>query len=161
MLKAPPGLFAPDRRPPVFGFARAGAACEYRPGAYALLLHDGLLALVREGARYFLPGGGVEPGETLGAALQREVREECGFDCAAAELLGEAIEFVHVPSERRCFRKHGYFFAASALAPPDAFEGSRASVDWVPAQLAVDLLAPRSHAWAVQVYRRQALRARA
>lgn len=34
--------------------------------------------------QWALPGGGVEPGERIGAALRREVREELGIDLRAA-----------------------------------------------------------------------------
>ena len=51
----------------------------------ALLRREGRLLLCRHekpdrGAYWLLPGGGVEPGETLVQALHREIREELGID---------------------------------------------------------------------------------
>jgi 8-oxo-dGTP diphosphatase len=61
----------------------AAPASEPRVRVAAVLPIDGRVVLVRhrKGAStyYLLPGGGVEFGETLEAALEREVREETGL----------------------------------------------------------------------------------
>lgn len=61
----------------------AAPASEVRLRVAAILPHDGGVVLVRHslaGTDYhLLPGGGVEPGESLGAALKREIVEETGL----------------------------------------------------------------------------------
>jgi len=59
----------------------------------ALIYHKGQFLVVRtkNGSHSFLPGGHVETGESVTAALQREIMEECGRSCEIKEYLG-AIE---------------------------------------------------------------------
>jgi ADP-ribose pyrophosphatase YjhB (NUDIX family) len=64
----------------------------------AAIFRDNRVLIVRRGrppahGLYTLPGGGVELGETLEAAIIREVREETGLEIAPLELVGfrEAI----------------------------------------------------------------------
>jgi len=75
----------------------------------AAVFHDGRFLLVRRGRApakglYAFPGGRVEPGETLAAAVRREVAEETGATLGqiehlvdldlASEVDGGRIEFV-------------------------------------------------------------------
>jgi 8-oxo-dGTP diphosphatase len=73
----------------------------------ALVVQDDRIMLIRhekEGRHYWLlPGGGVEPGETLDAALRRELREECGLaspSVGGPVALAESIAPNHVPGGR-------------------------------------------------------------
>ena len=75
------------------------ALADHRPvrmqrlAAYALIVRDDAVLLTRISARgahpgsWTLPGGGIEHGESPRTAVIREVREECGVECAVGELL--------------------------------------------------------------------------
>ncbi len=62
-----------------------------RVRATGVLVEEGRVLLVRQTLRershWNLPGGGLEPGETLAACLVREMREETGLAVAPAGLL--------------------------------------------------------------------------
>lgn len=74
----------------------SAASREYpdRPivGVGAVILHQGRVLLVKRGSppllgEWSLPGGVVELGETLRAAVEREAREETGLTVNAGEVL--------------------------------------------------------------------------
>jgi ADP-ribose pyrophosphatase YjhB (NUDIX family) len=64
-----------------------------RLAAYALVVRGDAVLLTRISPRgahpgsWTLPGGGIDHGESPRAAVIREVREECGVECAVGELL--------------------------------------------------------------------------
>ena len=61
-------------------------------GAAAVVMYDGRVVLIRRGkapsaGEWSIPGGAVELGESVEAALRREVREETGLDIAVGRFL--------------------------------------------------------------------------
>ena len=66
--------------------------CKYRKTCYGFVMHDDkvLLSFNREINEYSLPGGGVEPGESLEQCLKREFLEEVGFNILKTE------EFINI-----------------------------------------------------------------
>ena len=61
-----------------------------RPGVAAVIFRDEAVLLQRrdDNGKWGLPGGGVEPGESVRAAIVREVREETGLAVEPVRLIG-------------------------------------------------------------------------
>ncbi len=81
-----------------FGVRRTGLIYPVRPCVYGIAAgFDGRLAVARIGAEapyeYDLPGGGIEPGETEGQALEREFREETGLGVRAGWAVARAAQY--------------------------------------------------------------------
>jgi ADP-ribose pyrophosphatase YjhB (NUDIX family) len=70
---------------------------QIRPGVAAVIFEDGRVLLQRrdDTGRWGLPGGGVEPGESVRQAVIREVREETGLLVEPIRLIGVYSDPVH------------------------------------------------------------------
>jgi 8-oxo-dGTP pyrophosphatase MutT (NUDIX family) len=83
-----------------------------RPAAYALIVHDGKLLLLkmRHTGKYHLPGGGINIGERMEETLKREAREETGIEIDVVRFAHfKEVFFYYDPSDRAYHGLHFYF----------------------------------------------------
>ena len=69
---------------------------QWRPSAYGIVIKDDKVLLSKQfGDKYDLPGGGVDLGEDVKAAVIREVKEETGLVVSRPKLVGMENNFFH------------------------------------------------------------------
>lgn len=112
-------------RVPVFGVRPEVEAWVMRESAYGLVEDDlGRLAIVRTSQGMFLPGGGIEAGETPEEAITREALKECGLVIRLGVWAARAVQFVYSERERTHFEKRSTFIGGAVdgwgVAPREA-----------------------------------------
>jgi 8-oxo-dGTP diphosphatase len=134
---------------PVFGVRVQGCSYVVRPSAYAIVLNEfGRVAVVRAPEGCFLPGGGIENGETAEQTVEREAREECGLILAAGSVLDCAVDIVHSVRENTCFEKRSAFLQADLIAIAVPQEPGHELI-WLAHYVAMATLSHEGHRWAV------------
>ena len=133
----------------------AGQTYRDRPGVYAVILSGAEMLVAEQNGDLLLPGGGIEAGESVLAALHREVHEETGWRVAPVRRLGVFQRYAWLQEEQRWCRKIAHVYQCQAirrLGPP--LEPDHTPV-WMRAGLALDLLHQDGErvfaAWAVGV----------
>ncbi|MBL8156937.1 MAG: NUDIX domain-containing protein [Anaerolineae bacterium] len=89
-----------------------------RPSVYGLVLDGSRLLVVktRYTPRFVLPGGGIEKGEAIEAALVREVREEAGIPIQVGEFLHFETDFFYYDPLDLAFHSFLFFYRCIPLA---------------------------------------------
>jgi 8-oxo-dGTP diphosphatase len=138
----------------VFGERTEG--CTIRPSAYALLedLH-GRVAVVRSADGTFLPGGGIEAGETPEEAILREGLEECGLIIQPAVWLVRAVQFSYSKSEQAFFEKRSIFVEGTILGTDSSRLEANHEMIWIKPEAASEFLSHTSHCWAVEQWQKR------
>jgi 8-oxo-dGTP pyrophosphatase MutT (NUDIX family) len=93
---------------------------QFRPSVYGLIVHQGQVLLVdlpRTGRRC-PPGGGVEAGERMEAALKREIREETGVEVTVGPLVGFQENFFYWEDSDQAFHHLAFYY----LCTPETLE---------------------------------------
>jgi 8-oxo-dGTP pyrophosphatase MutT (NUDIX family) len=109
-----------------------------RPAAYALIVHDGKLLLLkmRHTGKYHLPGGGINTGERMEETLKREAQEETGIEIDVVQFAYfEEVFFYYDPSDRAYHGLHFYFICRPKtlrlLTDDQVDDGSAEQPRWV------------------------------
>jgi 8-oxo-dGTP diphosphatase len=108
-----------------------------RPGSYVVIVNASWdVAVVRSGQGVWLPGGGIDPGETPEQAAHREVREETGLTVDLVSTLGEAHEYLEVGDKP--VHRLAHYFTARVLSAGVAIEPDH-QLEWWPPARAIEL----------------------
>jgi 8-oxo-dGTP diphosphatase len=145
---------------PQFGAAEPGRAYPDRPAAFAVVVRDGEIAVVRValrngGLRLDLPGGGLDEGETPAQAAARECGEEAGLKVRIGEAFVQADHFF-VNEKGESHNTRGTFFTAEVEAEaPELKTEDDHSLSWMDPVEALRRLDREAHAWAVAAWLRR------
>lgn len=136
---------------PKFGNRLQGMDYIDRPGAYAVIENgDKQIAVIATGEGYYLPGGGIDPGETQVDALKRELIEEIGYQVSAFAEMGAAVEYIQASREGKYYQVRSRFYKVQlGTKIGDGIEMDHRLV-WLPREDAIKLLSRQSQVWAVQ-----------
>lgn len=136
---------------PAFGRRPEKEASVIRPSAYILMAAGaGRLTIVRTWEGTFLPGGGIEPGEDVTAAILREAVEECGLLVLPGDWSVRAVQFAWSSSMGTHLEKRSTFVDGTVTGPAPTTAEPGHEVFEVDPATAAQRLSHESHRWAVE-----------
>jgi 8-oxo-dGTP diphosphatase len=138
--------------PPVFGQRVAGQHYVVRPSAYTVIRNsEDQIAVVKSPLGFFLPGGGIEKGETAEQTIIREAQEECGLLIQPQRRIAAAVQLTYSSAEHTYFEKPSVFWGATV----EQARIPRIELDhellWLSADAAAASMTHESHAWALRL----------
>jgi GNAT superfamily N-acetyltransferase len=99
----------------------------------------------------YLPGGGIERGESPELAQVREAREECGLEVEVDSVLCRAGEFCKASDREYYFEQDGWFFRCSLVKDHGDQSDFSHTFTWVAPGSAMARMGRASHRWAVHL----------
>jgi 8-oxo-dGTP diphosphatase len=111
----------------------------------------GRVAVVKAPDGLFLPGGGIDEGESPEDALIREALEECGWSVRVGEWRGRAVQFALSGDGQVFYEKRCEFFDIVIEREGEPLEPGHETL-WVTLEEARTWLKHESHAWAIEQF---------
>lgn len=98
----------------VFGEKIEGINYVIREGVYGVVINEqGKIAVVKNQYGFFLPGGGIEKGETHEECLRREFIEETGYSIVIKNYIGKASKYYFAKPFDHFRHPIGWFYVVS------------------------------------------------
>ncbi|GIN64696.1 NUDIX domain-containing protein [Bacillus sonorensis] len=133
-----------------FGVKEEGIEYIWKPAVYGLIFNDQKIAVVQtKDGKLFLPGGGIEHGETHEACLKREAREEIGMDITIGKFAGCARRYFFSPNEDRYILSEGYFYLCEIGKQVGRPTEEDHELKWIGTRRAIADLFHEHQSWAV------------
>ncbi|WP_079508519.1 NUDIX domain-containing protein [Mesobacillus jeotgali] len=137
----------------IFGKKDAGVQYIWRPGVYGIIFNDNKdqIALVStDDGKYFLPGGGLENGESHEECLVREGREEIGKILSIGEWVGKAQRYFYSTKDEQHYLGEGNFYFTHISGEVDGPTEIDHHLEWKEFDTAVVNLFHEHQRWAVR-----------
>lgn len=98
-------------------------ALSFRPSVYGVIIKDDKVLLSRQWDGYDFPGGGVDLGETLEEALEREIKEETGLSAKKDKLVLVKEDFFTHPGTKKHFQSILLYFSCKDVSGDISTDG--------------------------------------
>lgn len=135
-----------------FGTHQPEVTYRERHGSYGVALKGDMVLIELARLGHFLPGGGIEVGESIEEALVREFREETGYELTGFTHLGSAVEYVDIADKGFHMKKVGHFYLVElgAKGEPTYDDGHVYPVEWMSVAAAREKMYLESQWWAIE-----------
>jgi len=136
---------------PEFGNKQDGIDYIDRPGVYAVIeSNDNQIAVIETSQGYFLPGGGIDDGESVTDALKREILEETGYHASVLIKMGDTVEYIKAKSDRKHYKIRSSFYKVQLGSKAGEIVEEDHRLVWLQQEDAIKLLTRQGQVWAVR-----------